>query len=205
MRRAISTLLTAGLVIGLLLLLDNRITNAEELMRGIPNKEAVIDELRVFRPSPAVGPNQGQSPTVPIVAQPRANQSTTVTRSDRLQPPAPVEGPSVSVLIVFPFGSAELTPMAKQQLDAIAEALKSSDLQAFRFRVEGHTDAVGSDSYNLRLSKERAKAAYDYLTNAGGINASRLLAIGKGERELYNPREPYAEENRRVRIVTIGS
>ena len=66
--------------------------------------------------------------------------------------------PSVSLTVEFASGSAELTPQARQTLDQLGTALTSSDLAQFRFRIEGHTDTVGSPDANKALSQRRADA-----------------------------------------------
>lgn len=79
----------------------------------------------------------------------------------------------------------------------------SPSLQSMRFVIEGHTDGVGSDQYNLELSRKRATAVMRYLTGTRGIPAKRLSARGKGKRELVNPDEPASPENRRVAWVPL--
>jgi len=74
-------------------------------------------------------------------------------------------GPSVNLTVNFPTGSADLTPAARASLDALGKALSSSDLASFRFRIEGHTDNVGSREENQALSQKRAEAVVSYLTS----------------------------------------
>jgi outer membrane protein OmpA-like peptidoglycan-associated protein len=112
--------------------------------------------------------------------------------------------PSAQALISFEFNSAVLTPDAKQQLESLAAALKSDALKDDRFRVEGHTDAVGSESYNLELSKRRARAVKQYLMQMGSLGAEKLRSVGKGESELFDNANPDAAVNRRVVITNLG-
>src|SRR6185369_10677307 len=78
----------------------------------------------------------------------------------------------------FDFDKAIIRSDGKPVLDAAIQALKEqSDV---RISVEGHTDAVGTDAYNQRLSERRAQAVVDYLA-AGGIARSRISARGYGE------------------------
>jgi len=79
----------------------------------------------------------------------------------------------------------------------------SPSLQSMKFVIEGHTDGVGSDKYNLDLSRKRATAVMRYLTGTRSIPAKRLSARGKGKRELANPDEPASPENRRVAWVPL--
>jgi outer membrane protein OmpA-like peptidoglycan-associated protein len=120
---------------------------------------------------------------------------------------APVAGPSVNVTVNFPTGSAELTPSTKASLDALGKALASSDLASFRFRIEGHTDNVGSRDANLALSQQRAEAVVSYLTSQYNVAPSRLEAVGMGqERPLVDtpPQTPEAR-NRRVQVINLGA
>ena len=56
--------------------------------------------------------------------------------------------------------------------------------------INGHTDAVGTDEYNQKLSERRAEAARDYLISQHGIEPNRLVAKGYGKSQLLLPTEP---------------
>jgi outer membrane protein OmpA-like peptidoglycan-associated protein len=116
----------------------------------------------------------------------------------------PQDAPSAQALITFEFDSATLTPEAKQQLQSLAKALSSDALRNNQFRIEGHTDAVGSDAYNLELSARRARTVAQYLQQAGSLNEGKLQAVGKGKSDLYDKSHPKAAINRRVVITNIG-
>src|SRR3954462_529553 len=62
------------------------------------------------------------------------------------------------LVVNFDYNSDKLTLPAKQNLDEFAKALRDPRLSSADFLVEGHTDAKGSDQYNLRLSERRAAA-----------------------------------------------
>jgi OmpA-OmpF porin, OOP family len=117
--------------------------------------------------------------------------------------PAQSAGWLPDLRITFPFDSAELTPDARDRLDVLAEALLDDRLATGRFEIAGHTDAVGSPSYNQQLSERRARAAHDYLIGQWGIAPERLLPKGFGQEQLYNPAEPEAAENRRVELLRV--
>jgi OOP family OmpA-OmpF porin len=110
---------------------------------------------------------------------------------------------SASLLITFDTNSSELTSAAKRQLDIVASALRNDRLVEYRFTVEGHADPRGHADFNLKLSQERAESVKRYLM-AQGIAEDRLLAEGRGDRELMLPAQPTAPENRRVTFVTQG-
>lgn len=107
---------------------------------------------------------------------------------------------SVDLVIQFDLDSAKLKEPSKPLLDNLVEAMKNDRLAAVKFKVEGHTDAQGSEQHNLKLSQSRAESVLAYLT-AKGVDKERLTGEGKGFSELLTPDNPKAAENRRVRII----
>ena len=108
---------------------------------------------------------------------------------------------SVDLVIQFDLDSAKLKESSKPILDYLAEAMKNDRLAAIKFKVEGHTDALGSEQHNLKLSQSRAESVISYLTSKG-VESGRLAGEGKGFSELLLPEKPKAAENRRVRVTT---
>ena len=80
----------------------------------------------------------------------------------------------------FDYDKATIKAEFRPVLDEAAQTLK--DNPEINVRIEGHTDSIGSDSYNQRLSERRAQAVKAYLVSRG-IAASRLTTEGKGESE----------------------
>jgi outer membrane protein OmpA-like peptidoglycan-associated protein len=113
----------------------------------------------------------------------------------------------VSLTVNFATGSAELTPDAIRTLDELGRALASRELSSYRFRIEGHTDTVGSRDYNRALSQRRALAVVDYVSRKYGVEADRLQAIGMGDTGLLVQTPPQTPEprNRRVQVINIGA
>jgi OmpA-OmpF porin, OOP family len=120
---------------------------------------------------------------------------------------APAAGPSVNLTVNFPTGSAELTPSARASLDALGKALASNDLANFRFRIEGHTDNVGSREENLSLSQRRAEAVVSYLASQYNVAPTRLEAVGMGQEQPLVSTPPQTPEarNRRVQVINLGA
>lgn len=118
-------------------------------------------------------------------------------------PNATLVRPSLSLQIQFDFNSAKVRAESQQALSNLAQALRSPELLAANFAVEGHTDAKGRADYNQKLSQSRAEAVREYLAQQG-VDAGRLQASGKGSSDLANSSDPYAAENRRVRIVNLN-
>jgi outer membrane protein OmpA-like peptidoglycan-associated protein len=106
---------------------------------------------------------------------------------------------ALSLPVRFAFDSADILPAARVQLDALAEGIKLLAPESI-VTVEGHTDAVGSDAYNLELSRVRAHAVRDYLVRRHGIDAARLKAVAYGEGRPIEGSDPYAALNRRVQF-----
>ncbi len=111
---------------------------------------------------------------------------------------------SVSLTVDFATGSAALTPSARQTLDALGKALNDPKLVHDRFRIEGHTDTVGTAAANQALSAERAKRVAQYLKDKYGVSAARLNAIGMGEQGLAVATPPQTPEPRNRRVVVIN-
>lgn len=121
-------------------------------------------------------------------------------------PPAPAEvnlSKASLDMIEFEFGSDRIKPQAWVVLQRVAQAIQSPELDGQMFAIEGHTDAKGSDEFNMVLSKRRAYAVRTALVQHFKLDASRLYTLGKGESELINPQQPFSAENRRVVLVAF--
>lgn len=95
--------------------------------------------------------------------------------------------------VTFEFDSAKLTSEAEDQLDTVVESLKMAD--QIDVKVGGHTDSIGSESYNQKLSQERADAVKAYLVNHG-IAPERLTTKGYGESKPIAPNtDPDGSDN----------
>ena len=101
--------------------------------------------------------------------------------------------------ILFDLDKATIRSESEETLQAIADIMKEYDNTVFH--IGGHTDSTGSDSYNEKLSKERAESVRQFLISAG-IPANRLTAEGYGEARpiATNNTAKGRQENRRVEI-----
>lgn len=109
-----------------------------------------------------------------------------------------------TIAVQFDFNSARIRPDSFRAVGLMADALYHPYLQGYRFLIVGHTDAVGSREYNLKLSQQRAEAIRDALINPFGISSARIEAVGLGEEQLLEPQHPEAAANRRVQLINIG-
>ncbi len=105
--------------------------------------------------------------------------------------------------IGFAFGTTEVLESSLPTLKEIGVALQSQKLRGYKFEVQGHTDAVGSDDSNMKLSKRRAQKIYQYLIENFNISPDHLQPAGYGESRLSNKSVPTAAENRRVTLMLI--
>lgn len=124
--------------------------------------------------------------------------STRKTRSLKLlAEPNPAQ--ALSLPVQFSFDSSRIEPSARPQLDALAEGIKLLPPNQ-KVVIEGHTDAIGTETYNLQLSQRRAAAVKSYLVSMHGIPADRLKDIGYGLKRPVDGADPVAPENRRVQF-----
>ncbi|MBU0915084.1 outer membrane protein OmpA [Aquabacterium parvum] len=104
----------------------------------------------------------------------------------------------------FDFDKATLKPEGKAKLDDLSDKVKGITLEVII--AVGHTDSVGADAYNQKLSEKRAQAVKDYLTSKG-TDASRVYVEGKGEKQPVadNKSADGRAKNRRVEIEVVGT
>ena len=117
--------------------------------------------------------------------------------------PAPAPAPK-SYLVFFDFNKSDLTPEAVTIVDQAAH--NAGLAKVTQLTVTWHTDTVGSDAYNMRLSRRRAESVAAQLEK-DGIVSHEIEIVAKGKNDLQVPtkdgvREP---QNRRVQIVYSGS
>jgi outer membrane protein OmpA-like peptidoglycan-associated protein len=106
--------------------------------------------------------------------------------------------------IEFEFDSDRLTDRDKRDLDEFGEAL-ATKLNDTAVVLEGHTDSVGTDEYNLALSQRRAEVARRYLIDSFGLSQSRIAAEGKGKSNPVASNDSEAERRRNRRVDFIFS
>ncbi len=118
---------------------------------------------------------------------------------------SPPETSSIDLEVNFEYNSVQLTTDAQLSLKRLGYALNSAELSSQRFKITGHTDAVGGEDYNLTLSERRALSVRDYLVQKNRVDAGRLEVEGKGYAELADPKNPTSAVNRRVQVTNLGT
>jgi OOP family OmpA-OmpF porin len=122
-------------------------------------------------------------------------------------PAAPVptsEKVSYSADAFFDFDKAVLKPAGQASLDDLVSKLKDINLEVII--AVGHTDSVGTDAYNQKLSVRRAEAVKAYLQGKG-VESNRIYTEGKGEKQPVadNTSAAGRAKNRRVEIEVVGT
>ena len=130
-------------------------------------------------------------------------EATAAYAPPAVQAPAPPPRVARSYMVFFDFNKSDLTSQAVAIVDQAAR--NAAPAQATQLVVTGHTDTVGSDAYNMRLSRRRAESVAAELNNQG-IPSSEIEIVAKGKKDLLVPtadgvREP---QNRRVQIIYSG-
>jgi len=124
--------------------------------------------------------------------------------------PAPAPAPAVASKVTyaadafFDFDKAVLKPEGKAKLDDLVGKVKGINLEVII--AVGHTDSVGTDAYNQKLSVKRSEAVKAYLVSKG-IEKSRVYTEGKGEKQPVadNKTKEGRSKNRRVEIEVVGT
>ena len=104
----------------------------------------------------------------------------------------------------FDFNSANLTTLAKSNLDKLVTVLKNNP--DTNINIYGHTDSIGTDAVNLRISAQRAAAVKNYFV-ANGISASRMFTegLGKSSPIASNDTDAGRAKNRRVEFAITAN
>ncbi|AIY42888.1 Outer membrane protein A precursor [Collimonas arenae] len=202
---------TAGIEVGYLLAKDLWLSvgynvvglSDRDLTAGEYTSKGAYIRLRFKFDETALGfPSAGAvSKPAPVPAAPAPEPVTAVPEPVEAPPPVKTTFQSETL---FDFGKAVIKPTAHVALDQFAERIRNADYEVVV--TIGHTDSVGSDSYNQKLSVERAEAVRAYLITQG-IDASRIKAEGRGANQplASNATPEGRAQNRRVEIeVTEG-
>jgi outer membrane protein OmpA-like peptidoglycan-associated protein len=186
--------------------------SADQIINALKPGAGMLGTTRGIRPAapPAPAPTSHAVPAAARAPAPAPHAAPAVQPAAAAAPmhtPPAAEAPSINLTVQFQNGSAALTPAAMETLDQLGKALSSADLANYRFRIEGHTDTVGSAAYNKTLSAERAASVARYLEQKFGVKAARLETIGLGQQGLLVPTPDQTPEprNRRVQIVNLGA
>jgi OOP family OmpA-OmpF porin len=163
-------------------------------------------------PAPAPAPQVEQAPVaVQAPSQADAPGLSAAPAPAAAASPAPAPTPVAASSKVtyaadafFDFNKSVIKPEAKAKLDDLVDKIKAINLEVII--AVGHTDAVGSDEYNQKLSMRRSNAVKAYLINKG-VDKTRIYTEGKGEKQPVadNSTKEGRAKNRRVEIEVVGA
>jgi OOP family OmpA-OmpF porin len=144
---------------------------------------------------------------VPVVAAPAPAPAAPVAAAPAPAPAAPATVASKVTYAAdafFDFDKSVIKPEGKAKLDDLVGKIKDINLEVII--AVGHTDSVGSDSYNQKLSVRRSEAVKAYLVSKG-IEKNRVYTEGKGEKQPVadNKTAEGRAKNRRVEIEVVGT
>ncbi len=153
-------------------------------------------------PSPAARPAAAATnrPSASAVSRPAR-----ITRPSAALPSGRMEAERIRAgqMITFVSGSAVLSPQAKLVAQKLAQSMQRPDKAGVRYRVEGHTDAVGTRERNLELSRQRAMAVVAYLGSLG-VDTKKLDPVGLGFDQPLPAVSRTSQAHRRVVAKPIG-
>jgi OmpA-OmpF porin, OOP family len=168
------------------------------------NAQKGCDEDLMPKPKPAAPPPA----PAPRVAPPPPPPPPAPAAKPPAPKPAPAKPTSEKVTFAadtfFDFDRAVIKPDGKARLDDLVNKIRGITLEVVI--AVGHTDSIGSDAYNMKLSLRRAEAVKAYLVSRG-IAPNRIYTEGKGERQPIadNRTREGRAKNRRVEIEVVGT
>ena len=156
-----------------------------------------------IRPAAAPAPAPAAAPAAPRAAAPAPAPAAAPRPAPAPQPPAATKV-TYAADAFFDFDKSVLKPEGKAKLDDLTSKVKDINLEVII--AVGHTDSVGSDAYNQKLSVARAESVKAYLVSKG-IEKNRVYTEGKGEKQPVadNKTAEGRAKNRRVEIEVVGT
>jgi len=155
-------------------------------------------------PAPAPAPRAAAPAPAPAPAAAPAPAPAARPAPAPAQPPAAASKVTYASDAFFDFDKAVLKPEGKAKLDDLVGKVKGISLEVII--AVGHTDSVGADAYNQKLSVRRAEAVKAYLVSKG-VEKNRVYTEGKGEKQPVadNKTKEGRAKNRRVEIEVVGT
>ena len=158
----------------------------------------------IAAPAPAPAPRAAAPAPAPAPAPAAAAPRAAAPAARPAPPPAAATKVTYAADTFFDFNKSVLKADGKAKLDDLAGKVKAINLEVII--AVGHTDSVGSDAYNQKLSVKRADAVKAYLITKG-IEKNRVYTEGKGEKQPVadNKTDAGRSKNRRVEIEVVGT
>ena len=159
---------------------------------GILHPDCSTKKAEPAKPAAPAEPAAPAAPAAPTAPAPAAAAPSSVKQAITIQAEA-----------LFDFDKSVLKPAGKKSIDDAVAKMQKVDVELVI--ATGHTDSIGTDAYNQKLSERRAKSVKEYMV-AKGIPAAKITTLGKGETQpvATNKTKEGRAKNRRVDIEFKG-
>ncbi len=160
---------------------------------GVEHPDCVPKKAEPAKPAAPVVPAAPAAPAAPAKpAEPAKPAPASVKQAITIQAEA-----------LFDFDKAVVKPAGKKSIDEAIDKMKGIDVEMII--ATGHTDSIGTDAYNQKLSERRANAVKEYMVSKG-VPAAKITTLGKGETQpvATNKTAEGRAKNRRVDIEFKG-
>lgn len=200
--KAITLCAALSMTAGLALAADNTVS-ADQILSALRPKP--MTRSLSMAPAPQVDPSV-KAKEVNFLDSVRNRKTRSLSLGEREQiAEIAATKPNVDLEIQFDYNSADISKTSLMAVQELGKALSNPSLKGSTFVVAGHTDAVGSEPYNLDLSERRADTIKRYLVEKYGIAGNELVTVGYGKTKLKDTSNPTAPINRRVQVVNMDT
>jgi len=200
--KAMTLCAALSMTAGLALAADNTVS-ADQILGALQPKR--LTRGLSMTPAPEVAAS-AQAKEVSFIDSLRNRKTRSLSLGEREQiAEIAATKPKVDLEIQFDYNSANISKTSIGAVQELGKALSNPGLKGSTFVVAGHTDAIGSEPYNLDLSERRADTIKTYLVEKYGIAGKDLVTVGYGKTKLKDVANPTAPINRRVQVVNMDT
>jgi len=180
--------------------------DAYETYAACRTQEAIEMALKATAMAKALCPAKPTPPPPPPPKpEPEAKPTPPPPPPPKPEPkPAPKVVDKMTLRVLFDFNKATLTAADVKELQKAVAFVKK--YPGSKIRLDGYTDSIGTDAYNMKLSEKRAAAVRDYLIKEAGVDKSKISAVGHGEADpvANNKTADGRAQNRRTEISILS-
>ena len=173
---------------------------------GNPVRDAsgnCVQTSGIMHPDCSEKKTEPPKPVTPVPPPPTPAEPPAPAAPAQPAPASVKQSITIQAEALFDFDKSVVKPAGKQSLDDAVAKMKGVDLEVVI--ATGHTDSIGTDAYNQKLSERRANAVKAYLVSKG-VPANKITTIGKGETQpvASNKTKEGRAKNRRVDVEFKG-
>ena len=173
---------------------------------GLPVRDAsgaCVQSSGIMHPDCSAKKAEPAKPAAPAAPAAPAKPAAPTAPAAPAAPSSVKQAITIQAEALFDFDKSVLKPAGKQSIDDAVAKMKNVDVEIVI--ATGHTDSVGTDAYNQKLSERRATSVKEYMVSKG-IAAAKITTLGKGETQpvATNKTKEGRAKNRRVDIEFKG-